>query len=124
MELDFGTLTFFVIMMKYVLSSGQICLHQRALVPQNQITSDLVLEYVRNLTCSATETQMTFYKCKVACMKEQTCDAMRYASTCEMCSLTEEDSNMDFDLNHVYVNSEKLRFAELIGKNVNYMYSI
>ena len=98
------------------LTLGKTCLGKKVLSKPDQIDDNYTIDYIRNLTCIITDTPKTYYKCKVACKQQQTCEAMRYDQSCELCRWTRQESNNVLDLNDLYITENILLIAQLIGK--------
>ena len=83
---------------------GNICLGKKDLVNKSQIDDNYTMDYIRNLTCSITDAPKTHYTCRIACIKQQTCEAMKYHQSCELCGWTRHTNNEILDLNDLYIS--------------------
>ena len=108
-------LSYFIIIRS--VTFGNICLGKKDLVKQIQINDNYTLDYIQNLTCSITDAPKTHYKCKITCIKQQTCEAMRYEQSCELCGWTRHASNEVLDFNELYISDNTLGISQMIGKN-------
>ncbi len=107
-----------------VFASGTTCVGQKPLVKASSIDTSNATGYIRHLSCQIFSSQIMLYRCKMECLRQEDCRAIRYNSACELCSYANDCySGDDLDLDHLYVNPYigKIRFFPSIL--VSYFYS-
>ena len=70
---------------------------------QNNVT-----EFIRHLTCAQEDHSLSFRQCIAECMCLDSCDAVRYTVSCELCEITVERFDGDFDLRVWFVELNSL----------------
>ena len=101
-----------VIFNQYI--SAQICVNSLVKAYDMDVNQRHIREYLRNIACSITTNTLSFYRCKVECMRQESCLAFRYVSSCELCEYSTERNAGDLDLDYMYVKSD----AEIIDQNL------
>ena len=63
-----------------------------------------VTEFIRYLTCTQTDDVISLTQCLAQCMSLDFCDAVRYATECNICGVTSARNEGDIDLGLWFVD--------------------
>ena len=96
--------------------SAETCENRNTLVDANSldITKLHIREYLPHFSCNRTGNEVTFYKCKVVCMRQETCVGFRYVSFCEHCIFASVSLTGDLNLDFLYVKQD----ADIVSQNL------
>ena len=90
----------------YKLTKSETCMNRQMINAYEFDTNQChIREYFRHLTCNS-DIEATFYKCKLTCLREETCVAFRYISFCECCSYSGECHSGDPNIDFLYIKSD------------------
>ena len=106
---------FFEVML-HMFISAETCENRNTLfdVKSLDITQLHISEYLPHFSCNRTGNEVTFYKCKVVCMRQETCVGFRYVSYCEHCIFASERLTVDLNLDFLYVKQD----ADIVSQNL------
>ena len=107
--MDLNLLLLFFAVLLHIFVSAKVCLKQNSLVHARSLdlTQLHIREYLPYLSCIRTDNQLTFYKCKVECKRQETCAAFQYVSFCELCIIESEPVTEDLNLDFLYLKQDQ-----------------
>ena len=80
-------------------------------IPASNINSTLVAEFLRNLTCSSSDTFPSFKECVAVCMSLDQCVAIQYDAFCDICTPANVRNAGYIDLHGWFIDLESVENA-------------
>ena len=109
-----------ILLMRKFTFSHSACIATKSMVNARRLNAAFSTDIVRYMACAATETPVTFYKCKVRCVRSETCIAMRYTTFCELCQNSDQPNEEEWNVNEFYISSKITSwFDRMYGKRCN-----
>ena len=114
--MDMNIILLYVQLLLHRAISAKICANDQKLVDAGDLdlTQRHIREYFRHISCS--QASPTFYRCKVECLRQESCLGFRYVSFCELCIYSSTRSSGELILDFLNVKPNIDVITQNLGK--------
>ena len=112
--MDINVIVLYVHILLHQVISAKICANDNTLYDARDLdfTQRHIREYFRHILCF--QAVPTFYRCKVECLRQESCLGFRYVSFCELCILSSTRLSEELILDFLNVKPD----IDIINQNL------
>ena len=120
MKMDIAMLILYLQILLHRFYLATACTNQKSLLLSRNwdITSRHIREYLRHMSCSQIESELTFHRleCQIECLRQDGCLGLRYVSFCELCIYSSTRFPGELILDSLYVTLDEDIINQNLGK--------